>query len=391
VFEEEIIFEEMFYQDEFIDPFPLIPDFEMQREEIFISVEDLIIEEFIFQETFLVDDFREPETFIELETIEELEEWFEEETRREEEIAILEEPEEEFIEEIFEEEAVEEIFEEIEERQEIMEEERIAERQEEEREETFDEVEEEFAAVESDTPTGKNKLMTVALNVVRAGVQTAANSYTQASGGSQTNNTSNNASSNNVATGSSTASSGGISTSSSPSASDQFASATQQTNQVLSMQNDVGGSNSMSMSISITPMPTFDNSASMVVADVQVQNVQGEIDTASSGVMTTSEADQIADKIIAANIEAQQEEIEEQQQETGKYGDESKLIALIGYVPAFNNYSQVSMPDATDWYISANIYTSATLDDNTGAFYGLVNENLKGLNEMISDEPNIWR
>ena len=104
MFEEEIIFEEMFRQDEFVDPFPLIPDFEMPREEIFIPVEDLIIEEFIFQETFLVEDFREPETFIELETIEELEEWFEEETRREEEVAILEDPEEEFIEEIFEEE-----------------------------------------------------------------------------------------------------------------------------------------------------------------------------------------------------------------------------------------------------------------------------------------------
>jgi len=129
----------------------------------------------------------------------------------------------------------------------------------------------------------------------------------------------------------------------------------------------------------------------MVIADVQVQNVQGEIDTASSGVMTASEADQIADKIIAANIEAQQEEIEEEQQETGKYGDESKLIALIGYVPAFNNYSQTSVPDATTWYSSSDIYTSATLDDNTSAFYGLVNDNLTGLSQMIDDQPNIWR
>ena len=378
-----------------LEPLPFIDDFTPHHDEPLHHQDDILLDEFIFQETFLVEDYSEPETFIEFNSIDELEEWFEEETnelfeeRLEERLADLDEPEEEFIEEIFEEEAVEEIFEEIEERQEIMEEERIAERQEEEREETFDEVEEEFAAVESDTPTGKNKLMTVALNVVRAGVQTAANSYSQASGGSQTNNTSNNASSNNVATGSSTASSGGISTSSSPSASDQFASATQQTNQVLSMQNDVGGSNSMSMSI--TPLPTFDNSASMVIADVQVQNVQGEIDTASSGVMTASEADQIADKIIAANIEAQQEEIEEQQQETGKYGDESKLIALIGYVPAFNNYSQVSVPDAQDWYSSSDIYTSATLDDNTSAFYGLVNDNLKGLGQMINDQPNMWR
>jgi hypothetical protein len=377
------------------EPLPFINDFVPYHDEPLHHQDDILLDEFIFQETFLVEDYSEPETFIEFNSIDELEEWFEEETnepfeeRLEERLADLDEPEEEFIEEIFEEEAVEEIFEEIEEMQEMMEEELIAEREEEAREEILEEVVEEFEAIETESPTGKNKLMVTALNVVRAGIQTASNSYSQASGGSQTNNATNNSSSTNLTTGGSTASSGGISTSSSPSASDQFASATQQSNQVLSMSNDMGGSNSMSMSI--TPLPTFDNSASMVIADVQVQNVQGEIDTASSGVMTASEADQIADKIIAQNIEAQQEEIEEQQQETGKYGDESKLIALIGYVPAFNNYSQVSVPDATDWYISANIYTSATLDDNTGAFYGLVNENLKGLNEMISDEPNIWR
>tara|TARA_R110000796_G_scaffold53715_1_gene126024 strand:- start:586 stop:1281 length:696 start_codon:yes stop_codon:yes gene_type:complete len=231
--------------------------------------------------------------------------------------------------------------------------------------------------------------MTVALNVVRAGVQSAANSYSQTVSGSQTSNSSSYSSSTSLNTGGTSSSGGGISTSSSPSASDQFASASQQTNQVLSMSTDANGSSSMSMSI--TPMPTFDNAASMVVADVQVQNVQGEIDTASSGVMTSSEADQIADKIIAANIEAQQEEIEQEQQDTGQYGDESKLIALIGYVPAFNAYSQTSVPDSKDWYISANIYTSATLDDNTSAFYGLVNNNLKGLSQMIDDQPNIWR
>jgi hypothetical protein len=353
--------------------------------------DEILLEEFIFQETLLVEDYSEPETFIEFNSIEELDEWFEEETqeRLEEEMANLDEPEEEFIEEIFEEEAVEEIFEEIEERQEIFEEELIAERAEEQAEETLEEAEEEFEVVEKENRKGKNRLMVTALNVVKAGVQTATNSYSQATGSSQTNNSSNNASSTSVVTGSTTASTGGISTSSSPSASDQFASATQQTNQVLSMTSDVSGSDSMS--ISITPMPTFDNSASMVVADVQVQNVQGEIDTASSGVMTTSEADQIADKIIAANIEAQQEEIEEQQQETGKYGDESKLIALIGYVPAFNNYSQVSMPDSQDWYSSSDIYTSATLNDNASAFYGLVNDNLRGLGQMINDQPNIWR
>ena len=376
------------------DPLPFVDDFVPHHDEP-LHQDDLLLDEFIFQETFLVEDYSEPETFIEFNSIDELEEWFEEETnehfeeRLEERLADLDEPEEEFIEEIFEEEAVEEVFEEIEEMQEIMEEERIAEREEEAREEVLDEVEEEFAAVESNEPAGKNKLMATALNVVRAGIKTASNSYSQATGGVSSNNISNNTSSVNASTGSSTASSGGISTSSSPSASDQFASATQQTNQVLSMSSDMGNTGSVSMSI--TPLPTFDNAASMVVADVQVQNVQGEIDTASSGVMTASEADQIADKIIAANIEAQQEEIEQEQQETGKYGDESKLIALIGYVPSFNAYTETTVPDAQDWYSSQTIYESATLNDNVGAFYGLVNENLQGLSQMIDDQPNIWR
>ena len=352
------------------------------------------MDEFVFQETFLVEDYSEPNTFIEFNSVEDLEEWFEEETNEhhndthEERLADLDEPEEEFIEEIFEEEAVEEVFEEIEEMQEMMEEERIAEREEEIRDEIVEEVAEEFEVVERENPSGKNRLMTVALNVVKAGVQTAVNSYSQASGASQNNSTANSSTSN-INNGSVASSGGGISTSNSPSVSDQFASSTQQTNQVLSMSDNLSGSGGAN--ISITPLPTFDNQASVAIADVQVSNVQGQIDTASSGVMTSSEADQIAEKIIAANIEAQQEEIEQEQQETGEYGDETTLVALIGYVPGFNTYQQTSMVDNTDWYISANIYTSAKLDDNTEAFFGLVNENLKGLGQMIEDQPNIWR
>ncbi len=390
-FQEPMVEEIIIFYDP--DPLPFVDDFGPRHDEPFHQ-DDVLLEEFTFQETFLVEDYSEPETFIEFNSIEELEEWFEEETnehheeRHQEELADRE-PEEEFREPIFEEEAVEEIFEEIEERQEIMEEERIAEREEEAREEILDEVEEEFAAVESDSPTGKNRLMATALEVVRAGVQTAANSYSGGAGATQNSGSSNQSSATNTSTGASSSSSGGISTTSSPSASDQFASASAQTNQVLSMSDSVGGSSGVS--VSIVPLPTFDNQASSAVADVQVSNVQGQIDTASSGVMTASEADQIADKIIAANIEAQQEEIEQEQEDTGQYGDESTLVALIGYVPGFNSYEQVTMVDSTDWYISANIYTSATLDDNTEAFFGLVNENLKGLGQMIEDQPNIWR
>ena len=103
------------------DPLPFIDDFTSPYNEPF-QQEEVLLDEFIFQETFLVEDYSEPETFIEFNNVEELEEWFEEETnerfeeRIEEELADLDEPEEEFIEEIFEEEVVEEVFEAIEER-----------------------------------------------------------------------------------------------------------------------------------------------------------------------------------------------------------------------------------------------------------------------------------
>ena len=65
-------------------------------------------------------------------------------------------------------------------------------------------------------------------------------------------------------------------------------------------------------------MPGLDDNSQVVMADVQVQDMQGEIDTAVGGVMTASEADQIADKIIAQNIKEQQEEINKNKQKMNK-------------------------------------------------------------------------
>jgi len=168
IYEEEIIFEQMFPQEEYQESFEVTQDFQ-REEELFMPVEEPMLDEFIFQETFLVEDFTEPETFIELETVEQLEEWFEEETRMEEELAYAEEPEEEFLEEVFEEEAVEEVFEEIEEMREEMEEERIAEVKEERQEELQEEV-----MIGDIRPEGKSSISRdMALNVISSTLRTA--------------------------------------------------------------------------------------------------------------------------------------------------------------------------------------------------------------------------
>ena len=136
-------------------------------------------------------------------------------------------------------------------------------------------------------------------------------------------------------------------------------------------------------------MPTVDDSPQVMMADVQVQDMQGEIDTAISGVMTASEADQVADQIIANNIKEQQQEAEQQQEETGQYADSTTLVAYLGYVAGFDAYRQAQIPQQNMWYEPRAIYAGVMLDDNTEAFYGLAGANFETLGNMIDMQPNL--
>ena len=174
--------------------------------------------------------------------------------------------------------------------------------------------------------------------------------------------------------------------------SDQITSANAQNNIVLSLNantDDVSGNQTQNVSTIITPLATLDSNPQVVMAEVQVQNMQGEINTAVSGVMTQSEADQIADQIIADNIKEQQEELQETTQETGEYTDQSTLVAYLGYVPAFEVYKGYEIPKQDEWYTPRDIYTNAFINDNNEAFYGLSTASYNTLNEMIQTQPNL--
>jgi len=123
--------------------------------------------------------------------------------------------------------------------------------------------------------------------------------------------------------------------------------------------------------------------------NVAVGSVQAEINVAIAEVSTTSEADTVADKIVAQNIKQQQEQLEEKQQETGEYGDSSTLIAFMGFVPGFSDYRQIEMPTATVWYEPEDIYANASIPDNTKAFFGMYSDSLNGLNAMKNLQPNL--
>jgi hypothetical protein len=360
--------------------------------------EEMLLEEFLFQETFLlVEDYTEPDTFIEFDTIEQLEEWFEEETnehfeeRIEEELATLEEPEEEFIEEIFAEEVVEEIFEAQERIVEAeIEEERI-EREEAPAEESEEVFEEEFQVAERQEATGKSSISRkMALRVVASTITTAKQSISGISVANSIHTTGNSVASGNsssslssVSTNSS--SNAGFSTSSSPSMSDQFASSTAQTNQVL----DMSSVSVSSSSFSSTSVEAETVSTETVVPRGTVEITQDQMDTSIASVEVNSETETTVENIIAKNLQTAQNQVTAQQEETGEYGSENAIIAVMGFLPGFNNYKIVSMPEKEFWYEPKSIYTNNTISDNTLAFYNLAGQSINTLTELQKLQPKL--
>ena len=270
------------------------------------------------------------------------------------------------IEELSEEEQIEEIIQEIIE-EEVVEELLVEEDIEEQIEELLEEeIVDEVVETFEENPKGNS--ISRALRVVSQTLRTATDSYT----------TQNNAGNSEVSQ------SGGISTSSSPSISDQILSANVQNNTVLQMSdgaNSIGGT-----SITITPLVTLDNS---VMSDVQINDIQGQILSATSSVMTSSEADQIADQIVADNIKQEQEDMDQQQQESGEYSDETAFVAYLGYVPGFDRYKNFTVPDQNVWYESKIIYNNSNIEDNTGAYYNLANTSIDKMQNILDEQVNL--
>ena len=262
------------------------------------------------------------------------------------------------------EEQFENFEEEIEEREELGE---TEEEFEEEYEEEFkeEEIGEELTEKSGDRPerrTRRRDVVSVTNSVVSNSI---ANSYGNSNSSSTSSTTSSAVS----------GGSGGTSISSSPSISDQIASAQVQTNNVL-------------QSIEILPMPTMDNTPSVMMAEVQVTSMENQIESVTSTMVTSSEAEQIAEEIVANNIRAQQESSQTQQEESGQYDSQgqSNLIAYMNYVPNFSDYTTANITDQTNWYAPTAIYASATLGDNAG--YGnMVSDSMDTLYSIMGQQP----
>ena len=398
---EEFLFEEEWYEEPTDDYVFVEPTY--GPEEVFIvlfdrpSEDEIYFEEIFIEETYDVLPVIEEEYLVSLDRLDEpvlfthtndLLEIFEFDIIREEienEIRNDERNEEEVVE------ALEEIEEWFEETMDEVQEDDEGFETTESREELFAEAEENTEEENEESNDQKSTVRIAALDVVASTIQTARNSVSGSISSSSSTNrnsvASSVASSVSGASGSSMSSTGGISITNSPSISDQVVSASAQNQQVLSMSSDNGSFSSGN--VTVTFMPDTTGAQNVAIVDVQVQDMQGEIDTAGSGVMTVSEADQIAEQIVAQNIQEQQEQSEVEQQETGQYGDESTLVAYLGYVVGFDAYREMQIPQQKTWYESRIIYTDTLIEDNTQAFYGLANSSINKLGEMITMQPNL--
>ena len=61
----------------------------------------------------------------------------------------------------------------------------------------------------------------------------------------------------------------------------------------------------------------------------------------------------------------------------------------MGYVQGFDDYRQVTLADASDWYEPEAIYANVSIPDNNSAFIGLYGKSLTGMNNLINMQPNL--
>ena len=353
-----------------------------------------------FEHEQLIEVFEEePSEFLDFENIEELEEWFQDEVLEEET---------------------------IEETEELIAEEEI---------EAEEEVETEEELLETETSVVENKdKRRDQLNIVQKTIQTAAKSMSGTTSGTSVHSTATSVAAG--STGAVQSSTGGVSMSNSPSISAQVSSSAAQTQQILTevmsptTTGNVGigtvstftstetvastetvGSTETSVDSTAGPQESNDTSVgstSTVVASnetttddvmntttaasnvsVQTQTVETQIETAVADTGSTTDTDQLVAQIVANNVKVQQEEMEEQQAETGEYADSSALIGFMAYVPGFTAYRQVDMPDQTMWYQPKAIYGNVSISDNNSAFFGMYSTSLKGINELKQMQPNL--
>jgi len=217
----------------------------------------------------------------------------------------------------------------------------------------------------------------MALNIISSTLNTAQASVSGTTSGNSIHSTGGTTGASSV----SSSNSGGVSTSNSPSISEQFASSTAQNNQVLAMSSNITSSTSVEAETVET--------TSVAVDTTSTQTLQSQIDVSVSTDSSATEVEQTVANVIAQNLQDAQDDVEAKQEETGEYGSENTIIAYMGFVPNFNKYRLVTLPDQDIWYESTDIYANNMLSDNIEGFYQMASQSLETLIEIRKLQPKL--
>ena len=166
--------------------------------------------------------------------------------------------------------------------------------------------------------------------------------------------------------------------------SDHFASAPAQNIQVLDM-----SSTSVDSSTTSNTIETETVATEVIVLRGTVETTQDQMDTSIASVSSDADTDTTVANIIAQNLQTAQDNVQDEQEETGKYGSENAIIAVMGFVPGFNNYRISSIPEKELWYEPKSIYTNNTIADNTLAFYKLAGQSIETLTDLKKLQPRL--
>ena len=113
---------------------------------------------------------------------------------------------------------------------------------------------------------------------------------------------------------------------------------------------DMSNTSISDSSFDSTALETETSVEDFAVVEVAVENTQNQIDSSIEESGTTSETNATVASIVAENLQLAQEQAVEQQEESGEYGSENAIIAVMGFLPGFNDYRLVSIPQKEVWY-----------------------------------------
>jgi hypothetical protein len=98
-------------------------------------------------------------------------------------------------------------------------------------------------------------------------------------------------------------------------------------------------------------------------------------------------ADSVSSTVIAANLQTELNKLQQDNENTNDYGDQTIAVAYIGYTAGFNEYtSQTQLADQQSWYDSSQVYKGQKTVDNVVSFYRMAGKTQEKLQEMIHSQ-----